>query len=512
MSVKRNEIKPVKISDLIEEYQNGNIQVPEFQRAYVWKPNKAPKLLDSIYKEYSISVLIFWTSDAEVYAQRSKQDQGNINNISWLVDGQQRITTLYRIKADEGIDVMFNPVKEEFHLATKTLKKDPGWFRVYDIFDDKTYRRIRHDLPQGVVGERIEASFEKVRKILDREISTEYMRNHSYDEVLEAFYRINTLGMKLKTIDIENARIALKHVGFIATEIIPFIEKINKDGFTKITNTHLFRICDSIASPDGRNNAPLLALDRKQVTDAWAKTKRAINDALSIIKNEMGISDTDLLWKGTLLIPLVTYCAYTKSSERDVKGITAWMALSALHNRYNGSGDYALSEDIRATKSNDPIGNLLKNLDINTDTLFARASNFKGGFSNKGAIFCLYIACRHKGLIDVFNGSKITPQSSIEKHHIFSRVQLGKDHRYPQDVIANTVFIRGDQNISAKVYAKSLNLNRTKGEILNSQCIPTDKSLWDVECAQDFWNARRELIAESFNEYLKNNLSNRKLH
>ena len=42
----RLEHQTMKIRQLIDDYRYGRIVIPEFQREYVWKPGKAPKLID----------------------------------------------------------------------------------------------------------------------------------------------------------------------------------------------------------------------------------------------------------------------------------------------------------------------------------------------------------------------------------------------------------------------------------------------------------------------------------
>ena len=49
MAESRLEIQSVKIRDIVDDYRGGRLVVPEFQREYVWKPSRAPKLLDSIW-------------------------------------------------------------------------------------------------------------------------------------------------------------------------------------------------------------------------------------------------------------------------------------------------------------------------------------------------------------------------------------------------------------------------------------------------------------------------------
>lgn len=42
----RLEHKTVKVKQLVESYRGGRIVIPEFQREYVWRRSKAPRLID----------------------------------------------------------------------------------------------------------------------------------------------------------------------------------------------------------------------------------------------------------------------------------------------------------------------------------------------------------------------------------------------------------------------------------------------------------------------------------
>jgi uncharacterized protein with ParB-like and HNH nuclease domain len=50
------------IREIVADFLQGRIVVPEFQRDYVWKPSKAPKLVDSLYRNFPISSLLVWES------------------------------------------------------------------------------------------------------------------------------------------------------------------------------------------------------------------------------------------------------------------------------------------------------------------------------------------------------------------------------------------------------------------------------------------------------------------
>jgi hypothetical protein len=152
------DIQQIKVRQLVEDYRLGRLVIPEFQREYVWKPSRAPRLLDSIYRGYSVSVLLLWTSSAEPRARRRDPRPSRGSQVSWLIDGQQRVITLSRIlSGDEGIDVVFNPDQDAFLLTNAATKRDGNWVRVSELFDDESYRNIRRSLPEGVKGERREA-------------------------------------------------------------------------------------------------------------------------------------------------------------------------------------------------------------------------------------------------------------------------------------------------------------------------------------------------------------------
>ena len=76
---------------------------------------------------------------------------------------------------------------------------------------------------------------------------------------------------------------------------------------------------------------------------------------------------------------------------------------------------------------------------------------------------------------------------------------------------ANIAFIASDVNKSIGQSGPEVYLAKLPPRVLKSQCIPTDSALWRIDKAEAFWDARRELLAESFNEYVRTALPNRQL-
>jgi hypothetical protein len=81
------------IKDIIKNITDatlGNLDIPEFQREFVWSPEKAKQLVDSLWRGYPIGTILLWESK---YSS-PKVAQGTQTKKLWIVDGQQRITTL----------------------------------------------------------------------------------------------------------------------------------------------------------------------------------------------------------------------------------------------------------------------------------------------------------------------------------------------------------------------------------------------------------------------------------
>jgi hypothetical protein len=508
----RLEIQQLKVRQLVEEYRGGRLVIPEFQREYVWKRSRAPKLIDSLYRGYPVSVLLVWTSNSEPRARRRDPRPMRGSSTAWLIDGQQRVITLSRtLSGDEGIDVVFHPEADEFRLANAATKSDGNWFRVSELLDEETYRQIRRALPEGPKGEAREARFDRVRRILDYELPAVRMIDHSFDEAVDAFTRINTLGVKLKMEDIESARIAARHSGFIAEEVAPFVAKLRNEGFSRLSVMHLFRACAFVALPDGRTRTPLHELSRGEVTNAWTRTKRATDEAIALVRNQFGLVNMDILWSGALIVPVIALCAATSARERDPQGIAGWLAMAALLHRYSSATETALDQDLRACRSEDPIGSLLANVRRDEGGFEAIASDFKGPLNDKGALFCVYVACRHKGLRDLLSGSKILLQANVNRHHILPRAQFPERRRSIADTLANIAFIGGEANRAVGAASPDVYLAKIDRAVLDSQCIPLDETLWNIDRAAEFWQQRRELLASAFNDFLREMLPRRRI-
>lgn len=91
----------MKVTDILSSIDMGTMALPEFQRGYVWSRDQVRGVMQSLYKQYPVGSLLVWQTQADVTALKGDQQPfGSIVNL--LLDGQQRVTTLYGVMRGEA--------------------------------------------------------------------------------------------------------------------------------------------------------------------------------------------------------------------------------------------------------------------------------------------------------------------------------------------------------------------------------------------------------------------------
>lgn len=125
------------LNALVKFIELGEIGLPDIQRPFVWKNAKVRDLFDSMYKGYPVGYLLFWqnglTDDAKLIGTDQKQKIPRL----LIVDGQQRLTSLYAVVrnvkvlredfSEESIQIAFNPLLEKFEVADAAIRKDKAY-------------------------------------------------------------------------------------------------------------------------------------------------------------------------------------------------------------------------------------------------------------------------------------------------------------------------------------------------------------------------------------------------
>src|SRR5690554_5080645 len=89
-----------RLIDLLEQVHNGDIQLPDFQRNWVWDDEDIRSLLASVSLAYPIGALMLLDAQGAQVQFQPREVSGaekhpRVTPKLLILDGQQRITSLY---------------------------------------------------------------------------------------------------------------------------------------------------------------------------------------------------------------------------------------------------------------------------------------------------------------------------------------------------------------------------------------------------------------------------------
>ena len=90
----------MKISNILDKIDEQQLFVPAFQREYVWRRDDAKELIDSLIKEYPTGTMLLWETGAPPELKGPHKYDPKQGAVRILLDGQQRVTTLYMLIRD----------------------------------------------------------------------------------------------------------------------------------------------------------------------------------------------------------------------------------------------------------------------------------------------------------------------------------------------------------------------------------------------------------------------------
>ena len=117
------------LQDILKDIRTGKIQLPDFQRGWIWDDNHVRSLLASIAVSYPIgAVMLLETGNPDVRFRPRLVEGVELNpgkEPEWLIlDGQQRLTSLFQAlslgKPVKTRDARGNPIERWYYLDIST--------------------------------------------------------------------------------------------------------------------------------------------------------------------------------------------------------------------------------------------------------------------------------------------------------------------------------------------------------------------------------------------------------
>jgi hypothetical protein len=404
-----------------------------------------------------------------------------------------------------------------FVVATKKLERLPHWIKVSDVFksdSDAPFLReagvTTFDDPRYQKYSKRLARLRGIRRYVYRMDVLE--RSLKYDEVTEIFVRVNSLGAKLRSSDLALAQITAKWRG--ALKIFQaFEEECAKGGFDVDLGLHLRNL---VAFATGQSRFLTVGnLSVSQLKEGWSASVRGMEFGLNFMRSNVGIESPALLSSPYLLIVLSYYGHKRdyKISPAEEARLRSWVLLANAKGRYSrGSSESLLDQDLATLRQDGGADELIERLRNQVGRLDIVPEELEGRNRRSALFKTMFLAFRQAGAKDWKSNLAIAldhsgAQHRLQFHHIFPKAYLKQTYRGREaDDIANLAFIGGktNRNISAKPPGEYLPEIAAKNgsALFETQRIPIDPKLLTLESYKLFLAKRREMIADTLNQFL----------
>ena len=519
----------MKVSTILDHIDSGHVALPEFQRGYVWNRDQVRSLLDSLYHEHPVGSLLVWVTSADGVNHRGDADLPS-GVINLLLDGQQRITSLYGIirgkpptffqgNADAFRGLYFNVGAEEFTFYQPSrMANDPLWVDVTSLMQQGLGAYIQSLADQPNFSDFV-GRLNKIYNIRDREFHIDEVTgpDKTVNVVVDIFNRVNSGGTKLSNGDLALAKICASWPE-CRNRMNSLIDRWRSTGYW-FTRDWLLRTVNAIVTGEARFEH-LHKIPTAQIQVGLEDAQRYIDDALNLISGRLGL-DHDRVLFGRYALPVVA-CYLHKRGGRLKDAVKRdrllyWYFQSAMWGRFSSSNETYLNKDLEALEDVEGgINRLIDHLRLWRGNLRVEAAHF-GGWS-LGARFypVLYALTRTRDAKDFGTGLSLNSHllgkmNALEVHHIFPKAVLYDhgDHGYSRaevNAVANYCLLTKATNLQIGAHPPEEYFSEVEANhpgALASQWIPLDPELWKVENYPSFLDERRRLLADAANTLLE---------
>jgi len=532
-----------KYEALFYEIDSGQIKLPMFQREFVWDKEQFAKLIDSILKGFPIGTFIFWKTKDEL---RSYKEIGNHklpetpkgDYAQYILDGQQRITSLYAIRKglritkdgkpvdyrDIFIDLDYDPEANERIVVTEK-EGERKYISVHLVLNSQLT-----DLMEEFPGKETLKLIEAYKgKLTSYDFSTITIKDYPIETACEVFARINTGGKELTVFEIMVAKTYDEAKGFDLAEQYEILRDGSDDEkncltaskFETLPPAIIMQCVTAIALQDVRSKT-ILKIPREDFISHWEPMKSSLFEAIDFLRAR-GIVVSQLLPYRSLMIPL-TYFFHKTGNKKPTNAQTQYLEQFfywvGVTERYSATTEYKIGEDLHKMeaiiKGEQPI---YPERELSVSAEVIASTWFSASRAYCKAILCLLAHQTPKSFDNnstvLLDNSNLKIASSRNYHHFFPKKHIENANKqqgtsWEPNLIANITLIDGYSNkhlIGKKppsdYIGKFVQSNSKLDDTLNTHLI-ADKEAFGV-LTDDyvlFIQRRAEAIAAGLNEKL----------
>lgn len=565
---------PWKVATLAQLKREGKLLLPDLQRGFVWSPERVRSLLDSLYRRYPVGALLLWkpswsTPEAPFVtrawdlapadaSERGVPEPASpvLPGASFVLDGQQRLTSLFRVifksrqrgapAPDPELYVSLSPeppwTDDPFHLRSRQLERQrrEGLLVPVEVLFEGvrsgSYGGSESLAIQNALRDWLSPTSPVFFEALDRAnairnailgaeiVAYEIDADAEDDNVIEIFARLNQQGVRLRPGDLAAARLTgvMKNFRERARQALsaPELRGFSaQEGGEEPARNGAFIDTDLLVRTALFLSSGVLRyrdVERRQDADAayagieqkWDAAVDGLTQAVALYRSG-GIPDGSWLpYRYLLLVPAVA------AGSGQKLGLTSWLGwaiAASLWGHYGASAETHAQADAKLAAE----GRLLDLYDRikaharRVETLVPDPEDFIQNVPlESGVMLALLVYLTRTHARSFPSGNPLASKGEpIEATKLVPRSALDqfpwRDGSVSPDRLGNlALLLRADAESLAGRLPREYLAQCAKGD-LEQHGIPTDRALWELPRYPDFCLAREKAMAQAVIDLLR---------
>lgn len=329
----RPEATTFQVDDLLDHVRRGRVRLPRFQRGLRWENRDRYDLFDSIRRGFPIGTLLLWKRYAPADAVRIGRfyaDADERSDALWVVDGQQRITTLVDAlvapAAPEDFPLVYDLNTQRFGPTPRQPSGAPEerLLPVGVVFDSKRLNRWarEHGLPEDDFDEALELG----KRLREYRVPAYIIETDDHEVVRGIFDRTNRSGKRLNSIEVFDALFG----AFDRGDADPLATLENSEAarrFGGVSRGLLLQCFQAVAGlPLDKDFAQPLEPKRAEIPVLVARTREAFGRAATFLQRDARVPAGELL-PYTLPLPVLTkfFDRFPEPNLRNRRLLRRWL-------------------------------------------------------------------------------------------------------------------------------------------------------------------------------------------
>lgn len=533
----------MKISTILDKIDGNQLFVPAFQREYVWKRDDAKQLIDSLVKEYPTGTMLTWETANPPELKGPHKYSEKQGAVKLLLDGQQRVTTLYMlINGDippyytapeimndtRGLYVNVETLELLYYMKTR-MENNPSWQNITDVFRGKVsafdlqakYAEIGKDLEMDDL-KRLNDNINAITRIKEREFPEQTIPvKASIREAIDIFYKVNASGVALTDAELALAQIS----GYWPQARDRFKAKLaalEREGFVFKLDFTVYVLLGCLYHLGSDMKKLHDAVNGEQIRAAWDRLDKQVLDyVVNLMRTNVFVDHTDEINSPYALVPIIVYCFDKKGThltDAEIRKMVKWFFYSQVRSRYVSQLPQKLDRDLRTVaESPQPFDALLQVIAEESGRLEILPTEFVGRAVQHPLFSMMRWYFKSRGAVCFTTGMSLRrnmgSKYQLERDHIFpysklkekgygegNRIKYALAQELTNRAILTQIANRQKSDEPAADYLKPVKTSFPKA--LELQCIPEDEDLWSIDNYEMFLEARRKMLAKHLNTFL----------